>query len=117
MGVSRGSQAKRHRAERNRRCLSADRDAQVPEVCKIGLCRRGEAGWWAQVAHWLLQVLNVQQDAGQHQQQRKRLCFVLQGLLRTKVRTKGLWIWWRSGCSQHGHWRTVWEHPVPEQQT
>ena len=41
--------------------FQADRDAQVPKVWEIGLCRRGEASWWTQVAYWVLQVLHVQQ--------------------------------------------------------
>merc|ERR1712110_638861 len=63
--------------------FQADRDARVPKVWKICVCRGGEVGRGTQVAHWLLQVLHVQQDVGQHQLQRKRLCFVLQGVLRT----------------------------------
>ena len=59
--------------------VQASGDAQVPGVRQVGVRRGGEAGRGLQVAQGLLQVLHVQQDAGQHQQQRQGQQALLQG--------------------------------------
>ena len=63
----------------DRDALQASGDAQVPSVRQVSVRGGGEAGRGLQVAQGLLQVLHVQQDAGQHQQQRQGQQALLQG--------------------------------------
>ena len=55
--------------------------AAMSQVLQVCVCCRGEACRGSEVAHGLLQVQHVQQDVGQHQQQCKGQCAVLQGEL------------------------------------
>ena len=59
--------------------IQASPDAQVSQVQQVRVRCGGEAGRGGEVAHRLLQVQHVQQDAGQHQQQCQGQCPLLQG--------------------------------------